>query len=161
MPNVCERLRIRWPENAASCGAPGRAAASDHRPCKIRRPLPQSHVKDQVKSGMAPFSFCLCRFVKHVGVWQLNYNRWRPILHPFLCNRSICIVLLHTQRHRSYRFFLTKGPLCGYNIFRHAGVVQRLVHQPSKLRTRVRLPSPAPNPHRRSIQFCWMLFFVK
>ena len=27
--------------------------------------------------------------------------------------------------------------------FKYAGVVQRLVHQPSKLRTRVRLPSPA------------------
>ena len=39
---------------------------------------------------------------------------------------------------------LTKGHLHGYNTHYRAGVVQRLVHQPSKLRTRVRLPSPAP-----------------
>ena len=39
---------------------------------------------------------------------------------------------------------LDKGPCGGYNNSHRAGVVQRPVHQPSKLRTRVRLPSPAP-----------------
>ena len=39
---------------------------------------------------------------------------------------------------------LTNRALCAYNRSCRAGVVQRPVHQPSKLRTRVRLPSPAP-----------------
>ena len=40
---------------------------------------------------------------------------------------------------------LTNAPLGGYNRYCcYAAVVQRLVHQPSKLRTWVRLPSAAP-----------------
>ena len=50
---------------------------------------------------------------------------------------------------KNHRCTLTNVPMPGYNTFYCAGVVQRPVHQPSKLRTRVRLPSPAPNsnPH--------------
>ena len=44
---------------------------------------------------------------------------------------------------------LDKGPCGGYNNSHRAGVVQRPVHQPSKLRTRVRLPSPAPVRRKR------------
>ena len=44
---------------------------------------------------------------------------------------------------------LDKDPCGGYNNSHRAGVVQRPVHQPSKLRTRVRLPSPAPARRKR------------
>ena len=53
---------------------------------------------------------------------------------------------------------LTKGRPCGYNKQYRAGVVQRLVHQPSKLRTRVRLPSPAPRRSKLCIA-CSGLFY--
>ena len=44
-----------------------------------------------------------------------------------------------------------------------AGVVQRLVHQPSKLRTWVRLPSPAPKkkPHLSAGQMWFLLYHGK
>ena len=52
---------------------------------------------------------------------------------------------------KNSRRTLTNVPMPGYNTFYCAGVVQRPVHQPSKLRTRVRLPSPAPNSDPRGV----------
>ena len=59
--------------------------------------------------------------------------------------RRAFIMCRKRERKEAADFLLTKGHLRGYNTQYRAGVVQRLVHQPSKLRTRVRLPSPAPD----------------